>query len=92
MVGALPSRIARRSTGSASPSISRKTIPGTSVLAMMPCRRAIRCAIADRVRVVGAEEDGEHDAHRGDHERGEQRPAEVVDREHAVGEVGGERG
>ena len=32
MVGALPSRIARRSTGSASPSISRKTIPGTSVL------------------------------------------------------------
>ena len=45
MVGALPSRIARRSTGSASPSISRNTIPGTSVLAMMPCRRAIRCAI-----------------------------------------------
>ena len=45
IVGALPSRIARRSTGSASPSISRKTIPGTSVPAMMPCRRAIRCAI-----------------------------------------------
>ena len=42
MFGALPSRIARRSTGSASPSISRKTIPGTSVLPMMPCRRAIR--------------------------------------------------
>ena len=31
MFGALPSRIARRSTGSASPSISRKTIPGTVV-------------------------------------------------------------
>ena len=31
MFGALPSRIARRSTGSASPSISRKTIPGASV-------------------------------------------------------------
>ena len=45
IVGALPSRIARRSTGSASPSISRKTIPGTSVLAMIPCLRAIRCAI-----------------------------------------------
>ena len=35
---------------------------------------------ADRVRVVRAEEDGEHDAHGGDDERGEQRPAEVVDR------------
>jgi hypothetical protein len=45
MVGALPSRIARCSTGSASPSISRNTIPGTSVLAMIPCRRAMRCAI-----------------------------------------------
>ena len=45
MFGALPSRIARRSTGKASPSISRNTIPGTSVLAMIPCRRAIRCAM-----------------------------------------------
>ena len=53
MVGALPSRIARRSTGSASPSISRNTIPGTSVLAMMPCRRAIRCAI--RIEDVSSE-------------------------------------
>ena len=45
IVGALPSRIARRRTGRASPSISRNTIPGTSVLSMMPWRRAIRCAI-----------------------------------------------
>ena len=45
MVGALPSRNARRSTGRASPSISRKTIPGTSVWAMMPCLCAIRRAI-----------------------------------------------
>ena len=45
MVGALPSRIARCNTGSASPSISRNTIPGTSVVAMMPSRRAMRCAI-----------------------------------------------
>ena len=36
MFGAFPSRIARLSTGNASPSISRKTIPGTSVLAMIP--------------------------------------------------------
>ena len=40
--GALPSRIARRSTGSASPSISRKTIPGASVTVRPPERRAIR--------------------------------------------------
>ena len=40
--GALPSRIARRSTGSASPSISRKMIPGTSVRSCAPWRRAIR--------------------------------------------------
>src|SRR3954451_21985367 len=45
IVGALPSRIARFRTGSASPSISRKMIPGTSVLAIRPCRRAIRCAM-----------------------------------------------
>ena len=32
MFGALPSRIARCSTGSARPSISRKRMPGTSVL------------------------------------------------------------
>ena len=44
IVGALPSRIARRSTGSASPSIS-KDDPGTWVSAMTPCRRAMRCAM-----------------------------------------------
>ena len=42
MVGALPSRIARCRTGSASPSISRKTRPGTSVSTRSPERRAIR--------------------------------------------------
>ena len=42
IVGALPSRIARCSTGSASPSISRNTIPGASVLTRSPERRAIR--------------------------------------------------
>ena len=91
MFGALPSRIARRSTGSASPSISRKTIPGTSVLGddPLPARDPLRDA--DRVRVIRAEEHGEHDAHGGDHERGEQRPAEVVDGEHPVGQVVGQR-
>ena len=45
----------------------------------------------DRVRVIRAEDDGEHDADRRDHERSEQGPAEVVDREHSVGKgVGGE--
>ena len=43
MVVAFPSRIARRSTGSASPSISRKMIPGMSVFVTSPCRRAMRC-------------------------------------------------
>ena len=42
MFGALPSRIARCSTGSARPSISRKTIPGASVSTRSPERRAIR--------------------------------------------------
>ena len=42
MFGALPSRIARRSTGSARPSISRNTIPATSWGALAPWRRAIR--------------------------------------------------
>ena len=36
--GAFPSRIARRRTGSASPSISRKRIPGTSVRTWSPDR------------------------------------------------------
>src|SRR6476619_4125686 len=42
MCGALPSRIARRSTGSASPSISRKTTPGASVRIGAPVLRAMR--------------------------------------------------
>ncbi len=40
--GALPSRIARWSTGRARPSISRKMIPGASVCVVPPWRRAIR--------------------------------------------------
>ena len=42
IVGACPSRMARCSTGSARPSISRKTIPGVSVTTRSPERRAIR--------------------------------------------------
>src|SRR5829696_2021220 len=42
MFGALPSRIARRRTGNARPSISRKMIPGASVRVAPPCRRAMR--------------------------------------------------
>ena len=42
IVGALPSRIARRRIGSASPSISRQTIPGASVIVRSPERRAMR--------------------------------------------------
>ncbi len=41
--GALPSRIARRSTGRASPSISRNTMPGIEVLVVPDVRSAIRC-------------------------------------------------
>ena len=40
--GALPFRMARCSTGSARPSISRKTTPGTSVSSRSPERRAMR--------------------------------------------------
>ena len=42
IVGALPSRMARCSTGRASPSISRKTMPGTSVRTVSSARAAIR--------------------------------------------------
>ena len=58
---------------------------------MIPCRRAILLRDPDRRRVVGAEEHREHDAHGGDHERGEQRPAEVVDLENAVRQGVGEQ-
>ena len=40
--GTTPSRIARASTGNASPSISRNTIPGSEVRTWPPCRRATR--------------------------------------------------
>ena len=43
IAGAWPSRIARFSTGSARPSISRNTIPGVSVTSRSPERRATRC-------------------------------------------------
>ena len=61
-------------------------MPGTSVAAMMPWRRAIRLANADRAHVVGAEEDRKDDADCGDDERSQQRPAQAVDREHPVAE------
>ena len=51
----------------------------------LPLRDPLRRA--DRPHVVRAEQHGEHDAHGGDDERGEERPAEVVDAEHAVGHV-----
>ena len=86
MVGAFPSRIARRSTGSASPSISRKRIPGTSVSSAAPWRRAIRCTtltvyvsssfvprITWRTTLAAAIDEG-----------GQERPAEVVDGEAVV--------
>ena len=44
---------------------------------------------AKRVRVVRAEDNRERDAHSGDHERSEKRPAEAVDGEHPVGQVVG---
>jgi hypothetical protein len=44
ITGVVPSRIARRSTGRASPSISRKMIPGASVATGVPARRATRRA------------------------------------------------
>ena len=52
----------------------------------LPARDALRDP--HRVRVVRTEEHREHDAHGGDDERSEKRPAEVVDREHPVGDVG----
>ena len=53
----------------------------------LPARDPLRDA--QRVRVIRAEQDGEHDAHGGDHERRQQRPAEAVDGEHPVGQVVG---
>ena len=48
--GALPSRIASRSTGSASPSISRNTIPGTSVRCAAALAAGDAARDAQRVR------------------------------------------
>ncbi len=54
----------------------------------LPARDPLRDP--DRGHVVRAENDGEHDAHRRDHERRKQRPAEAVDPEHPLGHVGGD--
>ena len=58
---------------------------------MIPCRRAIRCAIRIDDVSSDAQEHRQHDADGGDHERGEQRPAEVVDLEHPVRHLGGDQ-
>ena len=86
MFGALPSRIARRSTGSASPSISRKMIPACRCATGSPWRRAIRLDDPERVGVVvvGAEDNLEHDDRRRDHQRRQQRPPERVDMDRRV--------
>ena len=81
--GALPSRIARRSTGSASPSISRKTIPGTSVTLALARPTSDPLDHAQRVRsssfVPRTTSSTTLDSRRD--ERGEERPAEGVDAE-----------
>ena len=66
IVGALPSRIARCSTGRARPSISRKTIPGASVTVRLARAPGDPLDHAERVGVVvvRAEDDVEHDRHR----------------------------
>ena len=82
MVGALPSRIALRSTGSASPSISRKMIPGTSVRGndALPSRDSPDHPQRIVVVVVRPQHDLERDRHGGHHERGQQGASEGVDR------------
>ena len=52
----------------------------------LPARDPLRNA--DRIRVVRAQEHREYQAHGRDRERGQQRPPEVLDREHAVGHFG----
>ena len=94
MFGALPSRIARCSTGSASPSISRKTIPGASRLdaLLRPSRDAVDHAERVEVVVVDAEEHAERDAGRRGDERDAERRPEAVDVEVAARDrVGGEQ-
>ena len=65
-------------------------IPGTSVVAMMPCRLRDPVRDADRPHVVRAEKNREHDAHRGDDEGGKEGPAEVVDGER-LGQLAGDQ-
>ena len=81
IVGALPSRIARRRTGSASPSISRKTIPGTSVRASvaLPPRDPLHHPQRVGVVVVGADDHLEHQRDDRHHQRGQQRTRKRVD-------------
>ena len=55
----------------------------------LPARDPLRNL--DRRHVIRAEEHVEHDAHSGDDERREESPAEVVDPEHPVGQVGGDQ-
>ena len=68
MCGALPSRIARWSTGRARPSISRNRIPGVSVCTGLPCAARDAADHAQRVGVVvvDAEDHLEHEHRRGD--------------------------
>ena len=94
IVGALPSRIARCSTGSASPSISRNTIPGASVRTRSPERRAIRW-MTRNVKVSSSfvpKSASSATRDPGRDERNQERRAERVDREVAVRDaVGGEQ-
>ena len=95
--GALPSRIAWRSTGSARPSISRKRIPGTSVrvLPALAARDPLDHPQRVLVVVVRASHDLKHDRDGGHHQRRQQRVPERVDGdevgEHVVGEQQRER-
>ena len=90
MTGALPCRMARWSTGSASPSISRNTMPGTDVRCGFPPPAADAARDAQRVvlLVVGAEQDLEDERHRAHHERGEQGAGERVDADVVREELG----
>ena len=60
------------------------------VAAALPARDALHDAQRVRVVVVRPEDHLEHDAHGGDDERREERPAEVVDREGVLEHVRGE--
>ena len=82
--GALPSRIARRSTGSDRPSISRKMMPGTVGLGRLARRARATRWTTRRVYVSSSlvpTITSRTIADRRRHQRREQRPAEVVDRD-----------